>query len=458
VGCLGLVCLLGCGLFGGVFVLGESLALPQEDTWGEVASMQQARCHLGAVVVEGKIYAIGGRSELGVVGTVEVYDPVSNNWTYKTPMPTPRWGFAAVCFMGKIYCIGGSVDYTQFTDVVEVYDPATDSWENRTSMIVPRAGVPACHVNGQIYVMGGFRYVANVASGFWQIYDPLEDIWVMKDASWPEGCACVVLNDKIYALGRSEFWIYDISRDIWKWGGQSKASSLDTSMVGVRGVMAREAVYVYEDCLDVYFPASKSWVRGADLPLGLRGVAVVELDDQLYVLGGFEMVISYPYRVTTAPVYSYTYFGSVFVYTPFGYEWVAPEVSILSLVDGGVYDFGDVLLEFSLDRSVVWMGYSLDGGANVTVGGNVTLSGLSGGCYSVVVFVEDVYGFVGVSDVVVFSVVSAPVSLLPVVGIVGAVVVVVVGVVVCGCLLFLFLRKRRLNKLLQIGGVDGVHR
>jgi len=88
----------------------------------------------------------------------------------------------------------------------------------------------------------------------------------------------------------------------------------------------------------------------------------------------------------------------------------------------------------------------------------VTLSGLSGGCYSVVVFVEDVYGFVGVSDVVVFSVVSAPVSLLPVVGIVGAVVVVVVGVVVCGCLLFLFLRKRRLNKLLQIGGVDGVHR
>jgi len=100
-----------------------------------------------------------------------------------------------------------------------------------------------------------------------------------------------------------------------------------------------------------------------------------------------------------------------------------------------------VLLEFGLSRRVVWMGYSLDGAKNVTVGGNVSLSGLSEGIHFVQVFVEDEFSNVGVSDVLNFSVVVAEgeeVDVFPVV-LAGLVVLVVVFVVVGGVVL---LRRR----------------
>lgn len=67
-------------------------------------------------MVEGKIYAIGGtvithidpwRSESEVVDTNEIYDPVTNRWSYQTPMPVPGNNFAVAVFEDKIYCIGG---------------------------------------------------------------------------------------------------------------------------------------------------------------------------------------------------------------------------------------------------------------------------------------------------------------------------------------------------------------
>jgi len=85
------------------------------------------------------------------------------------------------------------------------------------------------------------------------------------------------------------------------------------------------------------------------------------------------------------------------------------------------------------------------GGYGGSVGVDVVLSGLSSGVYNVTVFGEDVFGNVGVSEVVVFSVVLEPDSFLTspsvvVVGVVG-----VVGVVATVALLLYF--KRRHSQL-----------
>ena len=79
----------------------------EEDSWTSLAPLQQARGGLGVAVVDGKIYAIGGSTARGpyrpdtfaggYVGTNEMYDPETNTWTSKTPMPTPRAHFAIVC-------------------------------------------------------------------------------------------------------------------------------------------------------------------------------------------------------------------------------------------------------------------------------------------------------------------------------------------------------------------------
>jgi len=54
-----------------------------ENTWVSKAPMQVARSGVGVAVVNGKIYAIGGSTEKGLVGTNEEYDPATDTWTYK---------------------------------------------------------------------------------------------------------------------------------------------------------------------------------------------------------------------------------------------------------------------------------------------------------------------------------------------------------------------------------------
>jgi hypothetical protein len=65
-----------------------------EDSWVSKAPMQQARAGLGVAAVNGKIYAIGGTSGTKtLLGTNEVYDPKTNTWSTKAPLPTPRYDF-----------------------------------------------------------------------------------------------------------------------------------------------------------------------------------------------------------------------------------------------------------------------------------------------------------------------------------------------------------------------------
>src|SRR5689334_19119241 len=77
------------------------------DTWVTKASMPTARWALGAAAVNGKIYAIGGRTSSGVTGAVEEYNPTTNTWSTKANMPTARGHIGAEVVDGKIYVIGG---------------------------------------------------------------------------------------------------------------------------------------------------------------------------------------------------------------------------------------------------------------------------------------------------------------------------------------------------------------
>ncbi len=56
--------------------------------------MPTERARLGIGVVNGILYAVGGSSG-GAVNTVEAYDPATDRWTTKSPMPTPRLGLGS---------------------------------------------------------------------------------------------------------------------------------------------------------------------------------------------------------------------------------------------------------------------------------------------------------------------------------------------------------------------------
>jgi N-acetylneuraminic acid mutarotase len=94
-----------------------------------------------------------------------VYDPATNLWTRKAPPPDVM-GSAVVEMHGKLYVVGASVRYhpDETSDTVRttrVYDPATNTWSTKAPIPSPRFGVVARRVflQGQalIEVVGGSR-------------------------------------------------------------------------------------------------------------------------------------------------------------------------------------------------------------------------------------------------------------------------------------------------------------
>jgi hypothetical protein len=159
-------------------------------TWSPIHPMPTARAALAVTATSGRVHALGGEEEFTEgVTTHEIYAPADDAWTTAAPMPTARKLLAAATgHDGVVYAIGGihtfySEDHT--LGAVEAYDPATDTWESRAPMPTPRWGAAAVTApDGLVYVIGG---VADDASGneiraTVEAYDPVSDTWSDRPA------------------------------------------------------------------------------------------------------------------------------------------------------------------------------------------------------------------------------------------------------------------------------------
>lgn len=54
--------------------------------------------------------AVGGQNETSIIDSVEVYDPSSNAWTLRTPLPQPVRCMTAVAYKGSLYVFGGETE------------------------------------------------------------------------------------------------------------------------------------------------------------------------------------------------------------------------------------------------------------------------------------------------------------------------------------------------------------
>jgi len=89
---------------------------------------------------------------------------------------------------------------------------------------------------------------------------------------------------------------------------------------------------------------------------------------------------------------------------PLTHPWgSSPTISIIS-PENKTYPVEDIPLIFIVSQPTSWIGYSLDGQANVTITGNTTLSGLSDGSYSLIVYARNTAGNTGASEMVYFSI------------------------------------------------------
>jgi hypothetical protein len=303
-------------------------------------------------------------------------------------------------------------------------------------------------VNGKIYVISGgtIGYIAQyLTSNANEVYDPENDSWTqLEPIPTPVyEYASVVLDNKIYIIGGREqgvgprpspitlVQIYDPKTNLWTEGTPLKQPVARGAAIATTGLMAPKRIYVIggdvlleewpvsnSDHNQIYDLQTESWDFGAQMPTGRSNLALVNVDDILYALGGINETGAAPVvpwdateeeKRVAADLESasrvnhanerYTPIG----YKTVGYKTVPPLVSLVS-PQNQTYNAANVSLAFTVNKPVYWMGYSLDGQDNVTVTGNTTLSALSSGLHNVTVYAKDVFGNTGVSKIIHFSV------------------------------------------------------
>jgi hypothetical protein len=108
--------------------------------------------------------------------------------------------------------------------------------------------------------------------------------------------------------------------------------------------------------------------------------------------------------VYSTSIYSYSSLeGKIDSSVFFTIDTICPNVSVLS-AENRTYDTPDIMLNFTVDEPVSQIWYVLDGQENVTIGENVTLTGLKNGEHNVTVYAQDLAGHVGASKTVIFTV------------------------------------------------------
>ena len=81
---------------------------------------------------------------------------------------------------------------------------------------------------------------------------------------------------------------------------------------------------------------------------------------------------------------------------------IAPSFELL-IDQSANMTFSSFPLNFTVDQPTSWLGYSLDNLSNVTISGNTTLTGLSAGNHSLVVFGNNTFGDMAKSETISFT-------------------------------------------------------
>ena len=222
---------------------------PQSDMWATRTPMPYGLGLSGAAVVNDRVYVAGGVQSWGGYwqSTLFEYNPATDQWTERSPMPTPRYGVACAAVGGKLFAIGGYSNY-QFVNTCEMYDPATNSWTTKAPMPTERFFLGCAVVNGLVYAIGGGN-----GSGLLEVtevYDPVANTWETK-APMPTaryGLGCCACNDRIIAAG------------------------------GYNGVELAT--------VEVYDPANNTWTSDNNMPTARFGLVASAVNGVAYAIGG----------------------------------------------------------------------------------------------------------------------------------------------------------------------------
>ena len=297
------------------------------DFWLQGPSMPTPREATVAGQIGGMIYVAGGfkggaKGKNGLVTTNERYDPATATWATMAPLPLIRAHAMGAVADGEFYVIGGnnvSPPDRKFTNTVFAYDPTTNRWTAKAPLPLSGAwGGTAASIDNVIYVTAGSDggdMITNDPRGDVFAYDPARDVWrpIPKLPDGTLGASAAALHGMFYLTGgngaaaaRADLRSYDPRTGLWTTGPTAPVATTFLTTVAARGALfaisgGDRQTYALP-LTQRYDPASQTWTKVTPIPEGVVSTSSAESDGIIYVFGGRSVLK----RVT----------GKVFVYVP----------------------------------------------------------------------------------------------------------------------------------------------
>ena len=267
--------------------------------WEEGPPMPTARASAASVVLDGRIYVIGGENTAGdLLAAVEVFTP-GEGWATRAPLNQPRAAAAAAVYAGRVVVIGGRTANEEPTASAEVYNAEEDRWEPFEPLMTPREGLGAATIEETLYVIGGagvggtLLETAEVYTIVWESYTPP---WSLTPARAQFGTAR--LGDAVVTVGG--FSDVGPLRDVTAFdpltgsvttidplpfprGGLAAASD-NMTLYAIGGRDADDEVHASVVALEQGI--GEGWELGRPLPVPVEAAVAAVVDDDLYVIGG----------------------------------------------------------------------------------------------------------------------------------------------------------------------------
>ncbi|HEX9975232.1 MAG TPA: kelch repeat-containing protein, partial [bacterium] len=124
------------------------------------AKLIHSRFDAAAVVYQNKIFVIGGRNDRQILNSVEYYDSDAGQWKEFAPLGYPRWGASAVVYKDILFVINGITNKSIIptpVDSIEFWDEAADTWQTSKDwqLIQARGFAQSVVIDSFVYTLGG---------------------------------------------------------------------------------------------------------------------------------------------------------------------------------------------------------------------------------------------------------------------------------------------------------------
>ncbi|XP_039601372.1 kelch-like protein 33 [Polypterus senegalus] len=179
--------------------------LVKQIEWRHLTTMPDpARFRHGVAVLENNLYLFGGSHFYGRCDTLKSvfrYDPYQNSWQQLADMNQPRNYCSTVILNGLIYVLGGDIDTDHNLDTVECYNPTTNTWRFSHPLDQAQSGHASVVWNDKIYTSGGFNCKYKCLVCMFQ-YDPEKGTTYLADMQKDRAEHVMeLLGDKMYVAG-----------------------------------------------------------------------------------------------------------------------------------------------------------------------------------------------------------------------------------------------------------------